>query len=103
MKLIPFVVGLLVATGVFGESFFANGILKPATAYAVRVESKSGASFSGSFKTAPSEDAIASVSFSVVTDQDFDRRDDPKNGHKIYPQMQKFGLDFFVYMGDIEY
>ncbi|MEE9368820.1 MAG: alkaline phosphatase D family protein [Pontiella sp.] len=77
--------------------------LNPATEYTVKVESKSGSSFEGSFKTAPALGIVSPVSFAVVTGQDFGRRDDPKNGHKIYPQMQELGLDFFVHTGDIEY
>jgi alkaline phosphatase D len=45
----------------------------------------------------------AHVRFTVVTGQDYPRRDDPANGHKIYPQMQKLDPDFFVHTGDIEY
>jgi alkaline phosphatase D len=77
--------------------------LKPATEYTVQVESKSGASYCGSFKTAPKKSAVAPVQFSVVTGQDFDRGDDLERGHAIYPQMAKLGLDFFVHTGDIEY
>jgi alkaline phosphatase D len=77
--------------------------LKSSTEYVVKVVNMSGASFSGSFITAPEKEAENPVSFAVVTGQDFDRRDDAKNGHKIYPQMQKLGLDFFIHTGDIEY
>jgi alkaline phosphatase D len=57
----------------------------------------------GSFVTAPSADVAAPVRFSVVTGQDYPRRDDPANGHQIYPRMQELGVDFFVHTGDIEY
>lgn len=57
----------------------------------------------GSFTTAPAADTPAKVRFSVVTGQDYPRRDDPDNGHRIYPEMQKLGVDFFVHTGDIEY
>lgn len=77
--------------------------LKPATRYSLKLESDAGAMFTGSFKTAPAQGDKASVSFAVVTGQDFDRRDDPEKGHKIYPQMQQLDLDFFVHTGDIEY
>ena len=77
--------------------------LKPATEYSVKVESQTGAAFSGSFKTAAAVDAIVPVSFAVVTGQDFDRRDDLKKGHQIYPRMSALGLDFFAHTGDIEY
>ena len=39
----------------------------------------------------------------MVTGQEYTRRDDPDNGHKIYPQMGKLDLDFFVHTGDIVY
>ena len=77
--------------------------LKPATVYSVKVESKTGAVFEGSFKTAPPIDSVMPITFAVVTGQDFDRRDDLNRGHKIYPQMQKLGLNFFIHTGDIEY
>ncbi len=57
----------------------------------------------GSFVTAPSKEDAARVSFSVVTGQDYPRRDDLENGHKIYPLMQKLNPSFFVHTGDIEY
>jgi alkaline phosphatase D len=77
--------------------------LKPSTEYSIKVESKRGTSFEGSFKTPPNKNVIKPISFAVVTGQDFDRRDDLKMGHKIYPQLQMLGLDFFVHTGDIEY
>lgn len=77
--------------------------LKSSTGYALKVESSTGTSFAGSFRTAPEINAPTVISFAVVTGQDFDRRDDPENGHKIYPHMQKLDLDFFVHTGDIEY
>jgi alkaline phosphatase D len=67
------------------------------------VESKDGSSVAGSFKTAPAIDVEESITFAVLTGQDFDRRDDLKNGHKIYPQMQQLDLDFLAHTGDIEY
>ncbi len=57
----------------------------------------------GSFVTAPTHDVAVPVRFSVVTGQDYPRRDDPANGHQIYPRMQELGVDFFVHTGDIEY
>ncbi len=56
----------------------------------------------GSFVTAPAADTAASVRFTVVSCQDYPRRDSPL-GHKIYPVMQKQKADFFVHTGDIEY
>ncbi len=77
--------------------------LKPATEYWLKLESDSGEAFVGIFKTAPAVESAAPISFAVVTGQDFDRRDDRKNGHKIYPKMGALDLDFFVHTGDIEY
>ena len=39
----------------------------------------------------------------MVTCHDFIRRDDLKNGHKIYPSMLKINPDFYVHTGDVEY
>ncbi len=57
----------------------------------------------GSFVTAPSIEDPAKVSFTVVTGQEYHRRDDNENGHKIYPLMQNLNPSFFVHTGDIEY
>ena len=57
----------------------------------------------GRFKTAPVPDVPAEVVFTVVTGQGFHRRDDEKNGHKIYPLMQALEPSFFVHTGDIVY
>ena len=57
----------------------------------------------GSFVTAATRDVATPVRFSVVTGQDYPRRDDPANGQQIYPRMQELGVDFFVHTGDIEY
>jgi alkaline phosphatase D len=66
-------------------------------------ESEINSSVTGSFGTAPAPDVAAPVRFSVVTGQDYPRRDDLDNGHQIYPRMQELGVDFFVHTGDIEY
>ncbi len=79
-----------------------NG-LEPGTSYIVTVESKDGASFEGAFRTAPAVKKEKSITFAVVTGQDYWRRDDGMNGHKIYKHMDAMGLDFFVHTGDIEY
>ncbi|MFV1996155.1 MAG: alkaline phosphatase, partial [Verrucomicrobiales bacterium] len=57
----------------------------------------------GGFNTAPAEDVAAPVRFTVVTGQSYWRRDDPENGHRIYPRMLALEPDFFVHTGDIEY
>ncbi|MBN1506910.1 MAG: alkaline phosphatase D family protein [Sedimentisphaerales bacterium] len=58
---------------------------------------------SAGFKTAPQPDAPARVAFTVVTCQEYPRRDDPQNGHRIYSWMRKLDPDFVVNTGDIEY
>ena len=83
--------------------------LLPGTEYSITVEGRAVGSteancvVEGSFVTAPSKEDIARVSFSVITGQDYSRRDDPENGHKIYPLMQNLKPSFFVHTGDIEY
>lgn len=82
--------------------------LKPATKYKLTLESRDakknpGQTITGSFHTAPGWGKVAPVRFTVVTGQDYPRRDDKLMGHKIYPHMQSLGLDFFVHTGDIEY
>ncbi len=88
---------------------FALPSLKPATAYQLRCEARAGDSgtvsstIDGSFQTAPAADDPAKVVFAVVTGQGFHRRDDPVNGHTIYPVMAKLDPHFFVHTGDILY
>lgn len=83
--------------------------LDPGTAYEVVAESRIARSngkkirHEGGFTTAPDSDSDADVSFVVVTCHDFIRRDDPENGHFIYPAMAKLKPDFLVHAGDIEY
>jgi alkaline phosphatase D len=82
--------------------------LAPGTSYELEVESRTtggvaGQSVKGALRTAVTADKIQKISFSVVTGQDFPRRDDGNKGHKIYPIMQNLDLDFFVHTGDIEY
>ncbi len=88
---------------------FALSDLTSGTRYTVIAEARPEATgeisstVQGSFVTAPTNDVAAPVRFSVVTGQDYPRRDDPANGHQIYPRMQELGVDFFVHTGDIEY
>lgn len=77
--------------------------------YALLVEGRADASddspcrLEGGFHTAPAPDAAARVTFTVVTGQDYHRREDKANGHKIYPVMRKLDPDFFIHTGDIVY
>lgn len=57
----------------------------------------------GSFRTAPSGNSSGPITFVASTCQDFPRRDDPKNGHKIYRSMLKLDPAFFVQSGDTLY
>lgn len=83
--------------------------LLPGVKYSVIVEGRGVGSdkvscvVEGRFVTAPSIEDLARVSFSVITGQDYPRRDDNENGHKIYPLMQNLNPSFFVHTGDIEY
>ncbi|MBI2423520.1 MAG: alkaline phosphatase D family protein [Candidatus Hydrogenedentes bacterium] len=82
--------------------------LSPATHYAVLVECRApdgtpGPSLTAHFATAPAAADPRDVSFTVVTGQDFARRDDPVNGHNIYDAMLKMKPNFFVHTGDIVY
>lgn len=57
----------------------------------------------GFFKTPPTAETPRPIRFSVVTGHDYNRRDDPENGHTIYKSMLADSLDFYVHTGDIEY
>jgi len=57
----------------------------------------------GGFKTPPEAGVEAKVRFVAVTCQEYPRRDDPANGHRIYALMREMEPDFFVHTGDIEY
>ena len=62
-----------------------------------------GQTIIGSFHTPVARNKVAPVRFTVVTGQDYPRRDDKIMGHQIYPHMLDLGLDFFVHTGDTEY
>ena len=68
-----------------------------------QLDSVLGQTIFGNFTTAPDMSSSASITFTVVTGQGFHRRDDPDNGHRIYPVMQELDPDFFIYTGDIIY
>ncbi len=83
--------------------------LTPGTQYSVRCESRigpgggPGQTVQGRFRTAPAPETSARVVFTVVTGQDFHKRDDTVKGHQIFPLMQALDPDFFVHTGDILY
>lgn len=83
--------------------------LAPGTDYIVKAEGRPEKGkertieISGSFGTVPAGGKIEKISFTVVTGQDYVRRDDPDNGHKIYTHMLRLKPDFFVHTGDVVY
>jgi len=83
--------------------------LLPGTRYSIIAEGKpkggpaASCNVTGGFMTAAKADTPAKVKFTVVTGQEYNRRDDEANGHEIYTHMQALGTDFFVHTGDIEY
>ncbi|MEM8712571.1 MAG: alkaline phosphatase D family protein [Planctomycetota bacterium] len=88
--------------------------LQPGTRYAVRAEGRSQdpgpggdrdqlSLFEGSFTTAPEPNSDTPVTFVISTCQDFPRRDDPQNGHRIYRSMLDLKPAFFVQTGDTLY
>lgn len=91
----------------FTHKFKLTG-LDPGASYQLEVQSrnaakKPGQTINGSFRTPASADQSRKVSFTVVTGQDYPRRDDAEKGHRIYPLMHNLDPDFFVHTGDIEY
>ncbi len=92
----------------FTRQFRLTG-LAAGTRYQLKVEGRPAGgteptcALAGGFETAPDVNTAARVAFTVVTCQEYPLRDDPENGHRIYPLMQKLQPDFFVHTGDIEY
>jgi alkaline phosphatase D len=80
--------------------------LDSGTGYELRVESRrngiQGQMREGSFKTAPMADVPAKIVFAVITGQG-NNGQESERGFRIYPQMKKLNLDFFVNTGDILY
>ncbi len=83
--------------------------LEPGRRYQLELQARAApgeaaaASLHGGFRTAPAPDQPAPVRFTVVTGQDFHRRDDPERGHLVYASMQALAPSFFVHTGDIVY
>lgn len=76
--------------------------LRANTAYQVRVESESGNSIEGGFRTAPTAKQTDRVLFTVSTCQAYHDIDRP-DGFEIYPSMQALDPNFYVNAGDILY
>ncbi len=83
--------------------------LRPGTRYHYRFEAglpgndAAANTAAGSFKTPPTATTPAKITFTVANCQDYARRDDLENGHKIYPRMSALHPDFFIHTGDLEY
>ena len=82
--------------------------LSPGTRYELRLRSRAldgrpSATLAGRFSTAPARESLADIRFTVVTGQDYHRRDDAERGHKIYKSMLAVQPDFFVHTGDVLY
>jgi alkaline phosphatase D len=92
----------------FTRQFVLSG-LAAGTQYELEVQGRvAGAveasySLSGGFRTPSETNDPAKVTFVVVTCQEYLRRDDPENGHRIYSLMLDMHPDFFVHTGDMEY
>jgi alkaline phosphatase D len=81
--------------------------LLPASRYQLEVEYGAGKDqdlkiLAGSFRTAPSADTAAAVTFTVTTGQRYPDLDS-KDGFRIYRVMQEMDPEFFVHTGDILY
>lgn len=96
------------ASADFIRHFRLSG-LRPGSAYVVNVEGRAGdsgpatISVSGRFRTVPAKTKAKEISFTVVTGQDYARRDVEDKGHKIYKHMLAMDPDFFVHTGDVVY
>ncbi|MDE0915934.1 MAG: alkaline phosphatase D family protein [Planctomycetota bacterium] len=93
----------------FTHAFYLRDQLRSATAYEMLVEGRASGSQQAqcslpiSFRTAPKVQQSAPATFTVITGQDFTRRDDLMNGHKLYGSMGELDPDFFVHTGDVIY
>ncbi len=93
----------------FTHAFDLRDQLRPATVYEMLVEGRAPGSqevqcsLRVSFRTAPDIQQVLPATFTVVTGQDFTRRDDADGGHLIYASMGELAPDFFVHTGDVVY
>ena len=90
----------------FTHQFRLSNLL-PASQYILEVEYGANKylgrkTLPGTFRTAPAPDAIAPITFTVITGQRYPDRDSD-DGFKIYGQMLNLNPDFFVHTGDILY
>ena len=92
---------------------FQVSTLNPATTYQFTIKGAAvvgpesvhveEATITGFFTTAPFPTTDKPLTFVVSTCQDFPRRDDMSNGHKIYKSMLELKPSFFVQTGDTLY
>lgn len=93
----------------FTHQFHIIGQLRAQTDYEFLVEGralgekKAQCSLIASFGTAPEEKVRAPATFTVITGQEYARRDDELGGHRIFAHMQALAPDFFVHTGDVVY
>lgn len=91
----------------YAHTFAVDG-LEPATTYFIKVsahaapQGPSTAELDGRFTTAPSAEVWQDVRFAVMSCQMFRDRDDP-GGFRIYPAMQRLGVQFYCATGDNVY
>ncbi len=76
--------------------------LSPATSYAFRAQ-HGNFHTTGGFTTAPLPSSTEPILFTVSTCQEFERRDDVENGHRIYRSMLALEPSFFIQTGDTVY
>ncbi|MEZ5040515.1 MAG: alkaline phosphatase D family protein [Saprospiraceae bacterium] len=83
--------------------------LSPGTKYHLELvarpdaQSPNSDTIQGTFLTPPAADQEKEITFAIVSCHDYPRRDDPINGHEIYPAMLAKAPDFYVHTGDVEY
>ena len=81
--------------------------LQPNKRYIVKAEGRNGDAtqvvVDGGFRTAGAANTPQKVSFTVITGQDYQRRDDKVKGHVIYDSMLKLSPDFIINTGDVVY
>jgi alkaline phosphatase D len=93
----------------FTHQFLVLDQLRAQTEYLILVEGRplgaeeAECNLIASFRTAPEEEASAPATFTVITGQEYARRDDKLGGHQIFAHMQVLNPDFFVHTGDVVY
>jgi alkaline phosphatase D len=85
---------------------FAVGRLQPATAYRLRVETRTGrnidGALEGAFRTASREETAAPVNLAMLSCQKYSQRDDD-DGFHLYDAIRAWAPDFYLSVGDNVY